>query len=59
MLQGSFVAALTDVEEISIMSDPGVMATPSIPGFDYRPYIVSWCLNLRVLDGYVISQKER
>ncbi|XP_006890070.1 PREDICTED: centrosomal protein of 97 kDa [Elephantulus edwardii] len=54
----SFLAPLTELEQLSIMNNPCVMATPSIPGFDYRPYIVSWCLNLRVLDGYVISQKE-
>lgn len=34
------------------------MATPSLPGFDYRPYVMSWCLSLKVLDGYVVSQKE-
>ncbi|KAM5180165.1 centrosomal protein of 97 kDa [Mantella aurantiaca] len=54
----SFLAGLTNLEQLSIMNNPCVMATPSIPGFDYRPYIVSWCLNLSVLDGYVISQKE-
>ncbi|XP_060054428.1 centrosomal protein of 97 kDa isoform X2 [Erinaceus europaeus] len=54
----SFLASLTELEQLSIMNNPCVMATPSIPGFDYRPFIVSWCLNLRVLDGYVISQKE-
>ncbi|XP_061484144.1 centrosomal protein of 97 kDa isoform X2 [Rhineura floridana] len=54
----SFLASLTELEQLSVMNNPCVMATPSIPGFDYRPYIVSWCLNLKVLDGYVISQKE-
>ncbi|XP_041529120.1 centrosomal protein of 97 kDa [Microtus oregoni] len=54
----SFLASLSELEQLSIMNNPCVMATPSIPGFDYRPYIVNWCLNLRVLDGYVISQKE-
>ncbi|XP_009991698.1 PREDICTED: centrosomal protein of 97 kDa [Chaetura pelagica] len=53
-----FLASLHQLEQLSIMNNPCVMATPSIPGFDYRPYIVSWCLNLKVLDGYVISQKE-
>ncbi|KAG8509515.1 Centrosomal protein of 97 kDa [Galemys pyrenaicus] len=57
-LKISFLTSLTELEQLSIMNNPCVMATPSIPGFDYRPYIVSWCLNLRVLDGYVISQKE-
>ncbi|NXA36531.1 CEP97 protein, partial [Eudromia elegans] len=54
----SFLASLPQLEQLSIMNNPCVMATPSIPGFDYRPYIVSWCLSLKVLDGYVISQKE-
>ncbi|XP_077198238.1 centrosomal protein of 97 kDa isoform X2 [Paroedura picta] len=54
----SFLASFPELEQLSIMNNPCVMATPSIPGFDYRPYIVSWCLGLKVLDGYVISQKE-
>ncbi|NWR43226.1 CEP97 protein, partial [Regulus satrapa] len=54
----SFLAPLRQLEQLSIMNNPCVMATSSVPGFDYRPYIVSWCLNLKVLDGYVISQKE-
>ncbi|XP_070694113.1 centrosomal protein of 97 kDa [Pempheris klunzingeri] len=54
----SYLASLHDLEQLSIMSNPCVMATPSLPGFDYRPYIMSWCLNLKVLDGYVVSQKE-
>uniref|UniRef100_A0A6I8PXE1 Centrosomal protein of 97 kDa n=1 Tax=Xenopus tropicalis TaxID=8364 RepID=A0A6I8PXE1_XENTR len=54
----AFLAGLADLEQLSIMNNPCVMATPSIPGFDYRPFIVSWCLNLKVLDGYVVSQKE-
>lgn len=58
-LEVSFLASLHHLEQLSVMNNPCVMATPSVPGFDYRPYIVSWCLNLKVLDGYVISQKER
>ncbi|XP_028249026.1 centrosomal protein of 97 kDa [Parambassis ranga] len=54
----SYLAPLHELEQLSIMSNPCVMATPSLPEFDYRPYIMSWCLNLKVLDGYVVSQKE-
>ncbi|XP_041066506.1 centrosomal protein of 97 kDa isoform X1 [Carcharodon carcharias] len=54
----SYLGFLRELEQLSIMSNPCVMATPSLPGFDYRPYIVSWCLTLRILDGYVIPQKE-
>uniref|UniRef100_A0A146WZ22 Centrosomal protein of 97 kDa n=2 Tax=Fundulus heteroclitus TaxID=8078 RepID=A0A146WZ22_FUNHE len=54
----SYLAPLHDLEQLSIMCNPCVMATPSLPGFDYRPYIMSWCLSLKVLDGYVVTQKE-
>ncbi|KAG7315740.1 hypothetical protein KOW79_020606 [Hemibagrus wyckioides] len=54
----SYLAPLHNLEQLSIMNNPCVMATPSLPGCDYRPYVVSWCLNLKVLDGYVVSQKE-
>ncbi|XP_017313550.1 centrosomal protein of 97 kDa isoform X2 [Ictalurus punctatus] len=54
----SYLSTLHNLEQLSIMNNPCVMATPSLPGCDYRPYVVSWCLNLKVLDGYVVSQKE-
>ncbi|KAK5860802.1 hypothetical protein PBY51_022258 [Eleginops maclovinus] len=56
--EASYLAPLHELEQLSIMSNPCVMATPSLPGFDYRPYVMSWCLSLKVLDGYVVSQKE-
>uniref|UniRef100_A0A3P9AHQ7 Centrosomal protein of 97 kDa n=1 Tax=Esox lucius TaxID=8010 RepID=A0A3P9AHQ7_ESOLU len=54
----SYLSPLRDLEQLSIMSNPCVMVTPSLPGYDHRPYIMSWCLNLKILDGYVVSQKE-
>ncbi|XP_028291899.1 centrosomal protein of 97 kDa [Gouania willdenowi] len=54
----SYLSSLHELEQLSIMSNPCVMTTPSLPAFDYRPYIMSWCLSLKVLDGYVVSQKE-
>uniref|UniRef100_A0A8C4SRX5 Centrosomal protein of 97 kDa n=1 Tax=Erpetoichthys calabaricus TaxID=27687 RepID=A0A8C4SRX5_ERPCA len=54
----SYLGSLPELEQLSIMSNPCVMSSPSLPGYDYRPYIVSWCLNLKVLDGYIVSQKE-
>ncbi|KAA8588013.1 hypothetical protein FQN60_001207 [Etheostoma spectabile] len=56
--EASYLAPLHELEQLSIMSNPCVMATTSLPGFDYRPYVMSWCLSLKVLDGYVVSQKE-
>ncbi|XP_047659226.1 centrosomal protein of 97 kDa isoform X2 [Tachysurus fulvidraco] len=54
----SYLAPLHNLQQLSIMNNPCVMATSSMPGCDHRPYVVSWCLNLKVLDGYVVSQKE-
>ncbi|KAM9804896.1 centrosomal protein of 97 kDa [Neosynchiropus ocellatus] len=54
----SFLGSLQELEQLSIMANPCVMANPLLPSFDYRPYIMSWCLSLKVLDGYTVSQKE-
>ncbi|KAL1436014.1 hypothetical protein MTO96_010771 [Rhipicephalus appendiculatus] len=32
--------------------------TGGIVGFDYRPYVINWCLGLRVLDDFVVTQRE-
>ncbi|XP_019750006.1 centrosomal protein of 97 kDa [Hippocampus comes] len=52
------LAPLCKLEQLSIMNNPCVMPTPSLPRFDYRPYVMNWCLSLKVLDGFVVSQKE-
>ncbi|XP_061647909.1 centrosomal protein of 97 kDa isoform X2 [Phyllopteryx taeniolatus] len=52
------LAPLHELEQLSIMNNPCVMPTPSLPRFDYRPYVMNWCLSLKVLDGFVVSQKE-
>ncbi|XP_077392631.1 centrosomal protein of 97 kDa [Festucalex cinctus] len=52
------LAPLHKLEQLSIMNNPCVMPTPSSPRFDYRPYVMNWCQSLKVLDGFVVSQKE-
>ncbi|XP_054643121.1 centrosomal protein of 97 kDa [Dunckerocampus dactyliophorus] len=54
----AYLASLHELAQLSIMNNPCVMPTPSLPRFDYRPYVMSWCLNLKVLDGFGVSQKE-
>ncbi|XP_061735221.1 centrosomal protein of 97 kDa [Nerophis ophidion] len=54
----AYLAPLQELEQLSIMNNPCVMPTPSLPRYDYRPYVTSWCLSLKVLDGFVVSQKE-
>lgn len=60
--------------DCSLLVDcPGILAIPyegflftenGIPvgsplAFDYRPYVINWCLNLKVLDGYKVTPMER
>ncbi|KAL2088063.1 hypothetical protein ACEWY4_016891 [Coilia grayii] len=54
----SYLASLRNLEHLSIMGNPCVMTTSTLPGCDYRPYVVSWCPNVKVLDGYAVSKKE-
>lgn len=28
-------------------------------GFDYRPFVINWCLNVRNIDGYPVDAIER
>ncbi|XP_064627841.1 uncharacterized protein LOC135487712 isoform X3 [Lineus longissimus] len=49
---------LPNLEQLSIMNNPCVIMTSNMPGFDYRPFVVNWCLNLRILDGYIMTEKE-
>lgn len=28
-------------------------------GFDYRPFVINWCMNVQIIDGYVVDAIER
>ncbi|XP_056632308.1 centrosomal protein of 97 kDa [Diorhabda sublineata] len=49
---------LTNLTKISIANNPCVDMTGSNIGFDYRPFIVNWCLNVNVIDEYVVDAIE-
>ncbi|XP_064472909.1 centrosomal protein of 97 kDa-like [Ornithodoros turicata] len=54
----SFLSHLSSLESFSISGNPCVTLTGGIVGFDYRPYVINWCLGLRVLDDFVVTQRE-
>ncbi|CAN0149062.1 unnamed protein product [Lampetra fluviatilis] len=54
----SHLSCLRSLEQLSVMKNPCMLSAPSAPVCDYRPYVLSWCLTLRVLDGHVVTQKE-
>ncbi|KAF2355935.1 Leucine-rich repeat [Trinorchestia longiramus] len=59
---------LANLEQFTILNNPCLQpfqptednGLPSGPplAFDYRPYVINWCLNLKVLDGYKVTPME-
>ncbi|KAF5308315.1 hypothetical protein FQR65_LT06309 [Abscondita terminalis] len=49
---------LTNLNNISIANNPCVNMAGNVAGFDYRPFIVNWCMNVRTIDGYVVDAIE-
>ncbi|ETE69460.1 Centrosomal protein of 97 kDa, partial [Ophiophagus hannah] len=54
----SFLTSFPKLEQLSIMNNPCVMATPNIPGFDYRPFIVNWCLSLKLESRMALQSRK-
>ena len=48
------------IEQLTIANNPSVEQPENErKQFDYRPYVINWCLSLRVLDGILVGAKER
>ena len=48
------------IEQLTIANNPSVEQPENErKQFDYRPYVINWCLSLRVLDGIMVGAKER
>ncbi|VEN63371.1 unnamed protein product [Callosobruchus maculatus] len=54
----SRLAHLVNLNKISIANNPCVNMTGNNIGFDYRPFVINWCLNVRVIDDYVVDPIE-
>ncbi|XP_021366766.1 uncharacterized protein LOC110459051 isoform X1 [Mizuhopecten yessoensis] len=54
-----YLSCLPYLEQLSLTNNPCVLMTASTPGFDGRPFILNWISSLKVLDGYLITEKER
>nr|XP_022902035.1 centrosomal protein of 97 kDa-like [Onthophagus taurus] len=50
---------LKNLNSISIAGNPCVTMTGNKIGFDYRPFIINWCMNVQIIDGYVVDAIER
>ena len=48
------------LEQLTLASNPAIdQPEDERHQFDYRPYLINWCLSLRVLDGVLVGAKER
>ena len=56
----SFLTGLVAMEQLTLADNP-CMLQPEEESkqFDCRPYVINWCLGLRVLDGVMVGAKER
>ncbi|CAH1991339.1 unnamed protein product [Acanthoscelides obtectus] len=54
----SRLAHLVNLTKISIANNPCVNMTGNNIGFDYRPFVINWCLNVSVIDDYVVDPIE-
>ncbi|XP_069676947.1 centrosomal protein of 97 kDa isoform X2 [Periplaneta americana] len=54
----SHLVHLTNLREFTIMNNPCVNMTGNCIGFDYRPFVINWCMSLKVIDGFVVDAIE-
>lgn len=54
----SHLVHLTNLKELSIAGNPCVTMTGPSVGFDYRPFLINWCMGLKVIDGYAVDELE-
>ncbi|XP_021924438.1 centrosomal protein of 97 kDa isoform X2 [Zootermopsis nevadensis] len=54
----SHLVHLTNLREFTIRNNPCVNMTGNCIGFDYRPFVINWCMSLKVIDGFVVDAIE-
>jgi len=62
-LQVSYLSSLINLNTLYIADNPCLSVVDERLGchqpFDYRPYILNWCLSIHNLDEIFITRKER
>ncbi|KYN34858.1 Centrosomal protein of 97 kDa [Trachymyrmex septentrionalis] len=54
----SHLANLKNLVNFSIANNPCVSITGNSIGFDYRPFVINWCMSLKSIDGYAVDPIE-
>ncbi|RLU15843.1 hypothetical protein DMN91_011599 [Ooceraea biroi] len=54
----SHLGNLKNLVNFSIANNPCVSMTGNSIGFDYRPFVINWCMSLKSIDGYAVDPIE-
>lgn len=54
----AYLSHLKNLQELSIVGNPCVAMTGGSVGFDYRPFVINWCMSLKIIDGFVVDAIE-
>ncbi|XP_070521249.1 centrosomal protein of 97 kDa isoform X4 [Cardiocondyla obscurior] len=54
----SHLGNLKNLVNFSIANNPCVSITGNSIGFDYRPFVINWCMSLKSIDGYAVDPLE-
>ncbi|XP_063700321.1 centrosomal protein of 97 kDa [Culicoides brevitarsis] len=54
----SSLVHLINLNSITINQNPCVQMTGNAVGFDYRPFVLNWCMSVKIIDGFVVNPIE-
>uniref|UniRef100_A0A182WA80 Centrosomal protein of 97 kDa n=1 Tax=Anopheles minimus TaxID=112268 RepID=A0A182WA80_9DIPT len=49
---------LNNLNSITIADNPCVQMAGNVIGFDYRPFVLNWCMSVKHIDGFVVTAIE-
>uniref|UniRef100_A0A336K1X7 Centrosomal protein of 97 kDa n=1 Tax=Culicoides sonorensis TaxID=179676 RepID=A0A336K1X7_CULSO len=54
----SSLVHLINLNSITLNLNPCVQMTGNAVGFDYRPFVLNWCMSVKIIDGFVVNPIE-
>ncbi|XP_035775632.1 uncharacterized protein LOC118457851 isoform X2 [Anopheles albimanus] len=49
---------LNNLNSITIADNPCMQMVGNAVGFDYRPFVLNWCMSLKHIDGFIVTAIE-
>ncbi|KAG4065265.1 hypothetical protein HA402_012707 [Bradysia odoriphaga] len=49
---------LSNLRSFSLVDNPCVQMTGNAIGFDYRPFVLNWCMSVKIIDDYMVNPIE-